>query len=96
MAKHLLPFRMSLLRRLAVPGQTLTGQEVLAALAEDYGQERQCNLDGVLDNLFNMLSLGLVNLEGERFDDEHNLILSFSITDDGRACTKYYPADWKF
>lgn len=96
MTKHLLPFRMSLLRHLAVPGEARTGQELLAALAKDYGQERQCNLNAVLDNLFNMISLGLVSEENEFFDDGHNLVISFAITEDGRACKKYYPAAWRF
>lgn len=96
MTKHLLPFRMNLLRHLATSGGLATGQELLASLAKDYGRERQCTMTAVLDNLFNMVSLGLVGMEGERFDEDHNLIVSFSITEDGRACTKYYPAAWQF
>lgn len=96
MTENLLPFRMSLLRHLAVADGTRTGQDLLASLAKDYGQERQCTLDAVLDNLFNMSSLGLVNMDKEYFDDDHNLVISFSITDEGRACQKYYPPTWSF
>lgn len=96
MTKHLLPFRMGLLHHLATTGKVLTGQDLLAALAVDYGSERQCTLRVIIDHLLNMISLGLVNMEGERFDDDHNLVISFSISEEGRACNKYYPAAWKF
>lgn len=96
MTKHLLPFRMSLLYNLASSGGGMTGQELLAALAKDYGRERQCNLRSVLDHLFNMTSLGLVSMEGERFDEEHNLVITFAATEDGRSYKKYYPAVWQF
>lgn len=96
MTKHLLPFRMRLIHHLATTEKTLTGQDLLAALAVDYGRERQCNLGAVMDNLFNLISLGLVSMEDERLDDGQNLVISFSITEDGRACKKYYPAAWRF
>lgn len=93
---NLLPFRMRLIHHLATAEKPLTGQDLLASLTVEYGRERQCNLNAVMDNLFNLMSLGLVSMADERLDEDQNLVILFSITEDGLACNKYYPAAWHF
>jgi DNA-binding PadR family transcriptional regulator len=87
---------MSLLRNLAVAGKPLTNMELYEELSKDYGGERQCNPNAVMDNLFNMLSLGMISIEKEELDENQNLLISVAITSEGKAYSKYYPKDFKF
>jgi hypothetical protein len=87
---------MSLLRHLAIASGPVTNAELFDALAKDYGSERQCKPAAVMDNLFNMLSLGMISIEKDELDEDQELLISVSVTPEGRSSSKYYPAAWKF
>jgi hypothetical protein len=74
----------------------MTNEELYLALANDYGSEGQCKPAAVMDNLFNMLSLGMISIVKEELDEDQKLLISVAVTPEGKDSAKYYPAAWKF
>lgn len=91
----LLPTRMAVLNHLDKVG-TANLEEVMDNLKPMYGDEKQFNKELYLDHLMALEANGYLSLNNYRLGKDDELVLSFEITDDGRAAVdKYVPQAYR-
>ena len=91
----LLPTRMAVLNHVEKVG-TANLEEVMESLEPSYGSEKQFNKELYLDHLMALEANGYLSLKNYRLGTDDELVLSFEITDDGRAAVgKYVPQEYR-
>ncbi|MGX7058407.1 hypothetical protein [Vagococcus humatus] len=91
----LLPTRMAVLNHVNKVGKASVN-EVMSVLKPFYGKEKQFNEKMYLDHLMALEANGLVSLDKYNLDANNDLVLTYSITEDGRgAVEKYVPKEYQ-
>ena len=91
----LLPTRMAVLNHLEKV-EIANLDEVMASLKSDYGSEKQFNKELYLDHLMALEANCYLSLKNYKLGTDDELVLSFEITDDGRAAVdKYVPQAYR-
>lgn len=85
----LLPTRMAVLNYIYLHGESNV-EQVMAGLKTDYGNEKQFNAEMYLEHLMALEANGLLKLSKYELDDQNELLLSYAITDEGKAAVDTY------
>ncbi|MCI1903670.1 helix-turn-helix transcriptional regulator [Enterococcus hirae] len=86
----LLPCRMAVLNNLFLKKEEETVSEVMAALEDQYGTEKQFSEKMFLDHLMALEANGLVELTNYDLDDKAELVRYYKITADGQNTVEKY------
>ncbi|WP_334329083.1 hypothetical protein [Companilactobacillus sp. HBUAS59699] len=65
-------------------------KSVMAALKNDYGNEKQFNEKMYLDHLMALEANGMVEMSSYELDENDELIMRYKITDDGKSTVEKY------
>ena len=91
----LLPTRMAVLNYIYLYGESNV-EQVMTGLKSDYGHEKQFNPKMYLEHLMALEANGLLTLSKYELNDQNELLLSYIITDDGKAAVDtYIPSSYK-
>lgn len=89
-----LPLRSRVLHFLSNSG-SVTCEQVVDALKDEYGDEGQFKPSVVEGHLMSLRAVGIVDVDKVDFDDNDNLMLWYKITDYGRSKLSYLPKEWR-
>lgn len=89
-----LPLRSRVIHYLSKSGD-VTCDEVVDALKDEYGYERQYKPSLIQGHLMALVAVGIVDVDKVDFDDNDNLMLWYKITDYGRSKLSYLPKEWR-
>lgn len=91
----LLPARMAVLNFLSTV-ENADIKEIMEAMKPQYGHEKQFTKEMYLDHAMSLEANGMCSLISHELDQNGDLSLRFSITDDGRTTVeKYVPAKYR-
>lgn len=91
----LLPLRFRMLHYLSTLEKACT-DEVMKALEPEYGTEKQFTKDIFSQHLMDMKANFIVDDNEVTLDDRGNLVIYYSINDEGRRLLKkYLPKNWQ-
>lgn len=89
-----LPMRFRILHLIS-QHESITDNEVMEALRDEYGSERQFKLPVINTHLMSMRAVGMIDVADVYLNEQDNLVQKFRITDYGRGYLKYLPREWK-
>lgn len=87
----LLPARTAVLNHLSKVG-TASVKEVMEALKELYGKEKQFTEALFLEHMMALEANALLEITGYEMDSDNKLSIRYSITEDGKATAEKYIA----
>lgn len=85
----LLPSRTAVLNYMFDKGE-VSVKSVMAALKDDYGKEKQFNEKMYLDHLMSLEANGLAEMTSYDLDDNDELVIRYTITEDGKSTVEKY------
>lgn len=90
-----LPMRFRIIH-LVSQHDTISDQEVMAALRDEYGEEGQYKRSIINTHLMSLRAVGIIEVAGVELDDNNELAQEFKITDYGKnLLNSYLPGGWK-
>lgn len=89
-----LPLRFRILHYISTVDKACA-DEIMKALKPEYGKEKQFTKEVFVDHLLNMKANFIIDDNDLAFDDKGELIIYYSINDEGRRLlNKYLPKRW--
>ncbi|WP_025023784.1 hypothetical protein [Companilactobacillus nodensis] len=85
----LLPSRMAVLNHMFDKDE-VDVKSVMAALKDDYGNEKQFNEKMYLDHLMALEANGLAEMSSYDLNENGDLVMKYRITDDGKSTVEKY------
>lgn len=84
-----LPLKLRILQYAMDKKESVTVDEIMKALASEYGNERQFNVKRVTDYLDTFLGVQFMKADKVEFDKDNNLVIHYIVTEYGLSRKKY-------